>query len=99
MSQPRLGFACELDPARLTALFSGAAVIADLQARGAHVALMHSDLSAERAAVVRRLNTAGIPVVAIPLMPVEETPGMGQAARGHPPAAGALGEDDGRSAA
>jgi hypothetical protein len=33
---------------------------------------MLSDLSAERAAVVRRLNTAGIPVVAIPLVPVEE---------------------------
>jgi hypothetical protein len=33
---------------------------------------MLSDLSAERAAVVRRLNMAGIPVVAIPLVPVEE---------------------------
>jgi hypothetical protein len=72
MQQTRLTFACELDPARLTALFSDAAVIADLQALGAHVALMLSDLSVERAAVVRRLNTAGIPVVAIPLVPVEE---------------------------
>jgi hypothetical protein len=72
MPQPRLTFACELDPARLTALFSDAGVIADLQALGAHVALMLSDLSAERAAVVRRLNTAGIPVVAIPLLPVEQ---------------------------
>jgi hypothetical protein len=58
MQQPRLTFACDLDPARLTALFSDAAVIADLQALGAHVALMLSDLSAERAAAVRRLNTA-----------------------------------------
>jgi hypothetical protein len=72
MPQPRLTFACELDPARLTALFSDAAVIADLQTLGAHVALMLSDLSAERAAVVRQLNAAGIPVVAIPLVPVEE---------------------------
>ena len=58
MPPPRLTFACELDPARLTALFSDAAVIADLQALGAHVALMLSYLSAERAAAVRRLNTA-----------------------------------------
>ena len=72
MQQPRLTFACELDPARLTALFSDAVVIADLQALGAHVALMLSDLSGERAAVVQRLNSAGIPVVAIPLMPFEE---------------------------
>ena len=72
MPPPRLTFACELDPARLTALFSDAAVLADLQALGAHVALMLSDLSVERAAVVRRLTRAGIPVVAIPLVPVEE---------------------------
>jgi hypothetical protein len=48
----RLTFACELDPARLTALFADDAVLADLQALGACVALMLSDLSAERAAVV-----------------------------------------------
>lgn len=72
MPRPSLTFACELDPARLTALFSDAAVIADLQALGAHVALMLSDLSPERAAVVRQLNAADIPVVAIPLVPFEE---------------------------
>jgi hypothetical protein len=66
-----LPLVCELDPAHLTALFSDAAVTADLQALGAHVALMLTDLSAERAAVVRRLNTAAIPVVAIPLVPLE----------------------------
>jgi len=57
---------------RLTILFSDAAVIADLQALVASVALMLSDLSAERAAVVRLLNSATIPVVAIPLLPYEE---------------------------
>src|SRR5579872_1513786 len=72
MQPRRLTFACEVDPARLTALFADAAVIADLQALGAHVALMLSDLSAERAGVVRQLNTAGIPVVAIPLVPAED---------------------------
>lgn len=72
MPAPRLTFACELDPARLTALFSDAAVIDDLRALGARLALMLSDLSVERAAVVRRLNTAGVPVVAIPLVPYEE---------------------------
>lgn len=70
--QPRLTFACELDPARLTTLIADDAVIADLQALAARVALMLSDLSDERAAVVRRLNPAGIPVVAIPLMPADE---------------------------
>src|SRR5436305_9585586 len=72
MPHPRLTFACELDPARLTALFADAALIADLQALGAHVALMLSDLSAERAAVVHQLNAAGIPVVAIPLLSAAE---------------------------
>ncbi len=65
-------FACELDPARLTALFTDPAVLADLQALGAHVALMLSDLSPQRAAVVRQLNTAGVPVVAIPLVSAAE---------------------------
>lgn len=72
MQPSRLTFACELDPARLTALFADDAVIADLQALTANVALMLSDLSAERAAVVHRLNGAGIPVVAVPLVPAEE---------------------------
>ena len=72
MPHPRLTFGCELDLARLTALFSDTTVLADLQALGAHVAPMLSDLSAERAAAVRRLNTAGIPVVAIPLVPVAD---------------------------
>lgn len=67
MQQPRLRFACELDRARLTVLFSDASVIEDLQALGAHVILMLSDLSPERAAVVQQLNAAGVPAVAVPL--------------------------------
>ena len=69
---PRLTFACELDPTRLTALFSDATVIADLQALDARVALVLSDLGDERATVVRQLNAAGVPVVAVPLVPVED---------------------------
>lgn len=68
----RFTFACELDPERLTELFADAAVVADLQALGAHVALMLSDLSDERAAVVRQLNAAGIPVIGIPLLSLED---------------------------
>lgn len=48
--KPRLTFACELDPGRLTALFADASVIQHLQALDAHVALMLSDLTSERAA-------------------------------------------------
>jgi hypothetical protein len=69
---PQLSFACELDPARLTDLFADGAVIDDLLALNARVALMCSDLSDERAGVVRRLNAAGVPVVGIPLLPLAE---------------------------
>ena len=72
MQQPRLTFACELDRERLTSLFSDPSVIEDLKALGAHVTLMLSDLSPERAAVVQQLNAAGVPVTAIPLLPYEE---------------------------
>lgn len=64
---PQVTFACELDPARLAALFAGSPVIADLQALSARVALMCSGFSDARAGVVRRLNAAGVPVVGIPL--------------------------------
>jgi hypothetical protein len=69
---PRLTFACELDSGRLAALFAGSAVVDDLLALGARVALMCSDFSDERAGVVRRLNTAGVPVTGIPLLPLAE---------------------------
>ena len=69
---PQLTFACELDPARLAALFAESSVIGDLLALQARVALMCSDFSDERAGVVRRLNTAGVPVVGIPLLPLAD---------------------------
>jgi len=70
--QPKLTFACELDPDRLAALFAGQSVIQDLLALRARVALMLSDFTDKRAEVVRRLNSAGIPVVAIPLLPLAQ---------------------------
>jgi hypothetical protein len=72
LSPPQLTFACELDPARLVALFAGSPVFDDLLAMAARVALMCSDFSDDRAMVVRRLNTAGIPVVGIPLLPLAD---------------------------
>jgi hypothetical protein len=72
MARPRVTFACELGPPRLTALVADGSVVHDLQALGARVALMLPDFSPERAAVVRTLNAAGIPVVGIPLMPYED---------------------------
>jgi hypothetical protein len=72
IARPSLTFACELDAARLTELFADARVINELKALGARVTMMVSDLSAERAQVVRQLNQAGVPLVGIPLFPVEE---------------------------
>src|SRR5690348_2098237 len=69
---PRLSFACELDPVRLVKLFADAAVIDDLLALDARVALMCSDFSDERAGVVRQLNAAGVPVTGIPLLPLAD---------------------------
>lgn len=69
MTQPGLTFFCELDTPALEALFADPQVIADLQAIHAGVSLGLRDLSTERAAVVRRLNAAGIPVVAWLLLP------------------------------
>jgi hypothetical protein len=64
--------ACELDPGRLADLFADSAVVEDLLALRARVALMCSDFSDERAGVVRQLNAAGVPVVGIPLLPLAE---------------------------
>jgi hypothetical protein len=68
----RLTFACELAHDRLAELFSDGVVIEHLQALGAGVTLMLSDFSTERADVVRRLNAAGIPVTAVPLVSAED---------------------------
>lgn len=72
VAPPVLTFACELDAARLAALFAGSSVTEELVMLRARVALMVSDFSDERAEVVRQLNAAGVPVVGIPLLPLAQ---------------------------
>lgn len=69
---PQMAFFCELEAAQLEVLFESGQVIATLQKLDAGVALAIRDFSTERAAVVRRLNEAGIPVTAWLLLPEEE---------------------------
>jgi hypothetical protein len=71
MPIPRLSFACELEPEPLQALLSQS-VIDSLVALKASLCLGILDLSAERAAAVRLLNEAGIPVVAWLLLPKDQ---------------------------
>jgi len=68
----RLTFFSELDGSALERLFSDPAVIKRLRSLGATISLGLVDLSDKRAAVVRRLNLAGIPVVAWQLLPREQ---------------------------
>jgi hypothetical protein len=69
MSQPKLTFFCELPPEQLTKLFDGRFVIDDLKALDAALSLGILDFSDERAELVKRLNTAGVPVIAWLLLP------------------------------
>ena len=72
MEPPGPTFACELERTGLTDLFSNGSVIEHLRSLQASVALMLSDFSDERAEVVPKLNAAGVPVVGIPLLPLED---------------------------
>jgi hypothetical protein len=67
-----LTFFCELEAGPLTALFASASVVEHLQALRASVSLGVLDLGPERAEVVRRLNAAGVPVIAWQLLPKEQ---------------------------
>ena len=71
-TRPQLMFACELDADKLRALFADPAVMADLKDLNAGISLALMDLSSGRAQVVRRLNEAGIPVVAWMALPKEQ---------------------------
>jgi len=72
MEQSTLTFFCELDTVALQALFADGVVIKRLKALGAALSIGIRDLSDERAAVVRRLNEAGIPLTAWLLLPEDE---------------------------
>ncbi len=69
---PVLTFACELEAQPLHELFANPEVIEFLQATGSTISLGILDLSKERAAVVRRLNEAGVPVTAWLLLPKDQ---------------------------
>jgi hypothetical protein len=69
--RPHLTFACELPVVELQVLFDDPGLIATLVELQASVALGILDLTPERAEVVRRLNEAGVPVVAWQLLPEE----------------------------
>ncbi len=71
-STPVLTFACELEAQPLQELFANPEVIEFLQATRSTVSLGILDLSKERAAVVRRLNEAGVPVTAWLLLPKDQ---------------------------
>ena len=72
MNRPHLTFACELEPEPLTALLDQPGVIESLRALNAAVSLGLLDRSPERAAAVRRLNAAGVPVTAWLLLPKDQ---------------------------
>ncbi len=72
MQQPNLTFFCELPTGELEELFKGKTVFKHLQNLKAALSLGILDLSEERAAVVKRLNQAGIPVTAWLLLPEEQ---------------------------
>lgn len=70
--RPTLTFACELGRDRVEAFFADATVISALQALGARVALALADFSPPRVQAVKQLNSAGVPVIAVPLLPEED---------------------------
>lgn len=69
--KPRLTFFCELESEPLAALMTKP-LLDQLRSLNGSVSLGLVDLSPERAQVVRRLNRAGVPVVAWLLLPKDE---------------------------
>lgn len=72
LARPNLRFACELESRPLALMFANSLVITELADLNAGISLAIPELSAERAAVVRRLNEANIPVTAWLLLPKEQ---------------------------
>lgn len=72
MSKPAITFFSELNSEDLTRLFDGRFVIDDLKSLDAALSLGILDLSNERAKVVKRLNKAGVPVIAWLLLPEDQ---------------------------
>ncbi|WP_299028229.1 hypothetical protein [uncultured Thermanaerothrix sp.] len=72
MDKPILTFFCELETEPLTTLFASPDLLTQIKNLGARVSLGILDLSPERAAIVQRLNSEGIPVHAWLLLPKEQ---------------------------
>ena len=70
-ARPQLIFACDRQTKDLDSLFTPQ-VITDLKELGAGIALSTEDFSPERAAVVRMLNAAGIPMTAWIALPKDQ---------------------------
>ncbi len=69
---PRLSFFNEQEGREVQALFADTTLIPTLQELRAEIRMGMLDLSPERAAVLRELNEAGVPVVAWLLLPKEQ---------------------------
>lgn len=69
---PRLTFFCELEHAAFARLFAEPTVIEHVRALEAGICVGVMDLSVERAAVLRRLSEAGIPLTAWLLLPEDQ---------------------------
>jgi hypothetical protein len=67
--RPTLTFFCELDAEALETLFADDRVIEHLRALNASISMGIRDFDDRRVAVVRRLNEAGVPLVAWLLLP------------------------------
>ena len=83
--RPELFFACDMKTDQLESFFSDASIIASLKELNAGVGLTIQDFSPTRAQLVRRLNQAGIPVVAWMVLPWQQ--GVYMNARNEPEAA------------
>ncbi len=70
-TRPQLIFACDRQTPELDALFTPE-LISDLKELGAGIALSTEDFSPERTKIVRRLNTAGIPMTAWIALPKDQ---------------------------
>jgi hypothetical protein len=68
----QLVFACDSDTPRLQSLFADPTLIPELKDLRAEIALSLTDLSPERAQLVRRLNGAGIATIAWMALPASE---------------------------
>jgi hypothetical protein len=71
-NKPNLTFFCEMSSDQLKKLFANGQVLKQLKQLKANLSLGLQDLSAERAAIVKQLTRAGIPVTAWLLLPKDQ---------------------------